>query len=61
MIEVDYKRFQGILNKYYPDNPVTETEAAEAFHNLADFINLLIQINNEVNLVPPNGKKNKPK
>ncbi|MEJ0062763.1 MAG: hypothetical protein WDO70_06060 [Alphaproteobacteria bacterium] len=47
MITVDYKRFQGILNKHYPEKPVTEDEAAEAFHNLADFINLLIQIDKE--------------
>jgi hypothetical protein len=59
--EVDYKRFQTVLNRHCPDHPYTEAEAAEAFHNLAGFINLLMQINNEIKLVPPNGKKNKPK
>ncbi|MDD3289163.1 MAG: hypothetical protein PHX43_09240 [Alphaproteobacteria bacterium] len=52
IVEVDYKHFQGLLNKHYPDNPVTEAEAAEAFHNLVGFVNLLMQINNRVGLVP---------
>ncbi len=48
IVEVNYKEIQVIINKYYPDNPVTEAEAVEAFHNLVGFVNLLIKINDEV-------------
>lgn len=52
-IKVDYKAFQDKLNEYYPpDNPVTESEAIEAFHNLVGFVRLLIDINDRVGLVP---------
>ena len=44
LIDVDYKEFQSLCNKHYPDEPVTEAEAAEAFHNLADFVLLLLEI-----------------
>jgi hypothetical protein len=57
MIKVDYKEFQAMINKYSPENPVTESEAAEAFHNLVGFINLLIQINDRVGLVSFDDKK----
>jgi hypothetical protein len=51
IVEIDYKNFQSKLNAYYPENPVTEAEAIEAFHNLVGFVNLLIEINSfdEVN------------
>jgi hypothetical protein len=45
IVEVDYKNFQSKLNAYCPENPVTESEAVEAFHNLVGFVNLLIEIN----------------
>lgn len=57
LVKVDYKKFQAIMNKYYPEKPVTEAEATEAFHNLVGFVNLLIQINDEVGLVPFNMPK----
>ena len=49
IVEVDYKEFQALLNKHYPDGNYTEAEAAEAFHNLADFVLLLMEINDRVN------------
>ena len=48
----DYKKFQAMLNEYCPDKPVTEAEAAEAFHNLAEFVSLLIRINDRLDLAP---------
>jgi len=56
----DYKQFQKTYNKCYPDNPITEEESVEAFYNLGCFIDLLIQINKRVKLVPwdePDSKK----
>jgi hypothetical protein len=58
IIKADYKKFQAIMNKHRPENPVTETEAAEAFHNLVEYVRLLIEINDRVGLVPF-GRKNK--
>ena len=52
LVEVDYKRIQKIINEAYPDHLVTEAEAAEGFHNLVGFLNLLNQINDRVRLVP---------
>ena len=49
IVEVNYKEFQALLNKHYPDSNYTEAEAAEAFHNLADFVLLLMEINDRVN------------
>jgi hypothetical protein len=57
IMTVDYKHIQSIINERCPNSPVTESEAAEAFHNLVDFVNLLIEINNEQNLVPDNPKR----
>lgn len=48
---IDSKEIQALFNKYRPDNPYTEEEAIEAFHNLVNFVNLLIEINDEVKLV----------
>ncbi len=45
---VDYKLFQTKLNAYSPDQPYTETEAAEAFHNLVGFVRLLIAAEAEI-------------
>lgn len=42
IIDVDYKRFQEKFNAHYPENPLTETEAKEAFHNVVGFVNTLI-------------------
>jgi hypothetical protein len=58
MIEVDYKQFQKLLNEYYPDRPVTEGEAAEAFHNLVGFVTLLMQIKQETQLGSPHSRNN---
>ncbi len=44
IVKVDYKRFQSKLNAYCPDNPCTEAEAAEAFHNLVGYVKLLMEI-----------------
>jgi hypothetical protein len=57
LVEVDYKRIQKILNDCCPEHPVTEAEAAQAFHNMVSFIKILDQINNRVKLVPNTKKK----
>jgi hypothetical protein len=57
LVEVDYKRIQKILNEHNPLHPVTEAEAAEAFHNLVGFLNMLDQINDRIGLVPSDNKK----
>ena len=57
LVEVNYKQIQKILNEHDPEHPVTEAEAAEAFHNLVGFLNLLTQINDRVGLVPGGDKK----
>jgi len=56
-IKVDYKEIQSMINEYCPDNPLTEAEATEAFHNLVGFVSLLIQINDRVGLVNFDDKK----
>ncbi|HUY68117.1 MAG TPA: hypothetical protein VMV79_02315 [Alphaproteobacteria bacterium] len=58
MDKPNYKRFQALMNRDRPDNPVTEEEAAQAFHNLAEFVITLIEINDRVKLVPIKGEKN---
>jgi hypothetical protein len=59
LAKVDYKEIQSIINEFcQAGQEVTEAEATEAFHNLVGYVNLLIQINNEVQLVPLHiGKK----
>ncbi len=57
LVEVNYKRIQKIMNEHWPAQEVTEAQAAEAFHNLVGFLNLLNQINDRVGLVPDNVKK----
>jgi len=48
----NYKKFQKIINEHAgPDRQYTESDAIEAFHNLAGFITLLIEINDRVGLV----------
>lgn len=42
LVPVDYKNFQKRLNALGPEQPYTETEAAEAFHNLVGFVRALI-------------------
>jgi len=53
---VDYKQIQKILHDHCPEQPVTEAEAAEAFHNLVGFLNILDQINARIGLVPDKDK-----
>lgn len=45
---VDYKSFQAKLNAYSPEQPYTEAEAAEAFHNLVGFVRQLIAAEQEI-------------
>jgi hypothetical protein len=45
---VDYKSFQTKLNAHSPEQPYTEPEAAEAFHNLVSFIRLLTAAEQEI-------------
>jgi hypothetical protein len=52
MTTTDIENFRTVLNKYCPDRPVDNSEAAEAFHNLAGFLNLLVCINERTGLVP---------
>ena len=54
-IPVDYKHIQTIINEHRPDHPVTEAEAAEAFHNLVGFVNTLMEISDERGEVIPSG------
>jgi hypothetical protein len=37
---VNYKHIQSIINEQCAENPITEVEAAEAFHNLVGFVRL---------------------
>jgi len=48
---IDYKDFQKMLNKHY-DKPITEEEAAEAYHNLGEFFTLLVRVNEREEIVP---------
>lgn len=48
LVPVDYKSFQAKLNAYSPEQPYTESEAAEAFHNLVVFVRLLIAAEAEI-------------
>jgi len=57
IVKANYKKFQSLMNSHYPEAPVNESEAAEAFHNLVEYIRVLMQINERVRLV----KNNKPK
>lgn len=47
-IKVDYKAFQAKLNAYCPNQPYTEAEATEAFHNLVGFVRLLMKAEEEI-------------
>jgi hypothetical protein len=47
----DLKKFNQALNQYSPDDPLTQQEANEAFHNLTGFMSLLIKINERENIV----------
>lgn len=48
LVPVDYKSFQAKLNAHSPEQPYTEVEAAEAFHNLVGFVRLLISAEEEI-------------
>lgn len=48
LVPVDYKSFQAKLNAHSPEQPYTEAEAAEAFHNLVGFVRLLIAAEAEI-------------
>lgn len=48
LVPVDFKSFQTKLNAHSPEQPYTETEAAEAFHNLVGFVRLLIAAEQEI-------------
>lgn len=56
LVEVNYKNIQKILNDEHPERPVSEEEAAEAFHNFVGFMNVLIQINDRIGLVKTDKK-----
>jgi hypothetical protein len=47
----DLKKFHQTLNQYSPDEPLTQQEAGEAFHNLTGFMSLLIKINEREKIV----------
>jgi hypothetical protein len=48
---IDLKKFHQTLNQYSPDEPLTQQEAGEAFHNLAGFMTLLFKINEREKIV----------
>jgi hypothetical protein len=48
LVPVDTKAFQAKLNAYCPDQPYTEAEATEAFHNLVGFVRLLRAAEQEI-------------
>ena len=50
--EIDCKKFQAKLNAHCPDSPLTEDEAAAAYHNLGEFACWLVRVNERVKIVP---------
>jgi hypothetical protein len=50
IVPVDYKSFQKKLNAYCPNNPYSEDEATEAFHNLVGYVKTLMEINERIRL-----------
>lgn len=48
LVTVDYKKIQAKLNAHSPDNPYTESESIEAFHNMVGFVRLLIEAEKEI-------------
>ena len=46
--KVDYKKFQEMLQPYYPNEVLTEEDAAEAYRNLGEFITLLLKISRKL-------------
>ena len=48
LVPVDYKASQAKLNAHNPEQPFTEPETAEAFHNLVGFVRLLIAVEAEI-------------
>ena len=48
LVPVDYKKFQDKLNALGPEQPYTEAEAAEAFHNLVGFVRALMAAEAEI-------------
>jgi len=47
-VSVDYKKFHAKINAYSPDNPYTEEEATEAFHNMVGLVRLFIEVEREL-------------
>ena len=50
--EAEYKKFQATMNKCCPNTPLAESEAAEAYHNLGEFMSLLVKVNKREKIVP---------
>lgn len=50
--ETEYKKFQAMMNKCCPDTPLADSEAAEAYHNLGEFMSTLFKINEREKIVP---------
>ncbi|MDA0780851.1 MAG: hypothetical protein PQ612_10780 [Rickettsiales bacterium] len=47
----DLKKFNQTLNQYSPDEPLSQQDTNEAFHNLAGFMSLLIKVNEREKIV----------
>lgn len=47
----DLKKFHQTLNQYSPDEPLSQQDTKEAFHNLAGFMSLLIKVNEREKIV----------
>ena len=45
-------RFKQTLDQLYPDAPLSDADAVEAFHNLAGFLGVLIRVNERERLIP---------
>jgi hypothetical protein len=50
--ETEYKKFQATINKCYPNMPLGDDEAAAAYHNLGEFMSLLVKVNEREKIVP---------
>lgn len=46
------ERFQNVLNQHNAGQPLTEPEAAEAMRNLGGLLEVLLNVNKRMGLVP---------
>jgi hypothetical protein len=49
---MDVNGFREALKRHYPETDLTLADGAEAFRNLAGFLDLLVRVNDRERLVP---------